>query len=106
MNDTPLSATTQNTERPHRLEQIDEAAVVQLYADGFTSLSLRDKTLVWHLYQAALAGRDIYFDQRYAHSLAMRDIVEEIVVHAEALPAQLRTEITRYAKLFWINSGP
>ena len=46
-------------ERPYLLEQIDEAAVVQLYADGFDALSLRDKTLVWHLYQAALAGRDI-----------------------------------------------
>jgi dipeptidyl-peptidase-3 len=102
----PVPAATHDTDRPHRLEQIDEAAVVQLYADGFETLSLRDKTLVWHLYQAALGGRDIYFDQRYRHSLAMRDIIEEIVVHGEALPAPLRSEITRYAKLFWINSGP
>ena len=28
---------------------------------------------IWHLYQAALAGRDIYYDQRYAHNLEMRD---------------------------------
>jgi dipeptidyl-peptidase-3 len=102
----PVTVTPQETDRPHRLEQIDEAAVVQLYADGFDALSLRDKTLVWHLYQAAVAGRDIYFDQRYRHSLAMRDIIEMIVVHGAALPAPLRDEITRYAKLFWINSGP
>ena len=79
---------------------------MQLYADGFETLSLGDKMLVWHLYQAALAGRDIYYDQRYRHNLAMRDILEEIVAHAEALPAPLRAELTRYTKLFWINSGP
>ena len=51
--------------RPYLLEQIDDAAVVQLYADGFGELSLREKTLVWHLYRAAIAGRDIYYDQRH-----------------------------------------
>ena len=44
------------TGRAYRLEQIDEAAVVQLYADGFADLSLNEKVLVWHLYLAALAG--------------------------------------------------
>ena len=39
--------------------------------------------LVWHLYQAALAGRDIYYDQRYAHNLEMRDVLEEILTHSE-----------------------
>ena len=63
--------------------------------------------LVWHLYLAALAGRDIYYDQRYRHNLAMRDILEEIVSHARRhrRPASL-AELTRYTKLFWINSGP
>ena len=41
-----------------------------------------EKMLVWHLYQAALAGRDIFYDQRYAHNLEMRDVLEAIVTHA------------------------
>src|SRR5436190_11440997 len=49
--------------RKYLLEQVDDAAVVQLYADGFESLPLDQKTLIWHLYQAALAGRDIHYDQ-------------------------------------------
>jgi dipeptidyl-peptidase-3 len=93
-------------ERTYQLEQIDDAAVVQLYADGFESLSRGEKTLVWHLYQAAIAGRDIYYDQRYRHNLAMRDILEEIVTHADGIPSDVLAEITRFAKLFWINSGP
>ena len=42
------------------LERVEDAAVVQLYADGFDDLALREKTLIYHLYQAAIAGRDIY----------------------------------------------
>ena len=64
------------------LERVDDAAVAQLYADGFNDLPLEQKTLIWHLYQAAIAGRDIYYDQRYAHSLEMRDVLEEILTHA------------------------
>ena len=52
--------------RKYLLERVDDAAVVQLYADGFKDLPLDQKTLIWHLYQAAIAGRDIYYDQRYA----------------------------------------
>ena len=93
-------------ERPYLLERVGEAAVVQLYADGFTDLSLKDKTLVWHLYQAAIAGRDIYYDQRYAHSLEMRDVLEAIVSHSYAIEAGPREANERYTKLFWINPGP
>jgi dipeptidyl-peptidase-3 len=93
------------TDRPYRLEQIDDAAVVQLYADGFAELSTNDRILVWHLCQAALAGRDIYYDQRYRHNLAMRDILEEILTHADGIAAGTHQELTRYTKLFWINTG-
>ena len=93
-------------ERPYLLERVDDAAVVQLYADGFEQLSLRDKTLVWHLYEAALAGRDIFYDQRYAESLEMRDVLEEILTHPDGVDPDSLAEIHRYTKLFWINSGP
>ena len=60
--------------RRYLLEHVDDVAVVQIYADGFPALSLREKQLVWHLYQAAIAGRDIYYDQRYAHNLELRAV--------------------------------
>ena len=73
--------TQERADRPYLLETIDDAAVVQLYADGFEALSRGEKTLIWHLYQAALAGRDIYYDQRYEYNLEMREVLEEIVTH-------------------------
>ncbi|MCC7180746.1 MAG: peptidase M49 [Acidobacteria bacterium] len=92
--------------RPYLLEQVDDAAVVQLYADGFHALPLGEKVLVWHLYQAALAGRDIYYDQRYRHNLAMRAILEAVLTHPDGIPEDVLAEITRYTKLFWLNTGP
>jgi dipeptidyl-peptidase-3 len=93
-------------ERKYLLERVDDAAVGQLYADGFTSLSLKDKALIWHLYQAALAGRDIYYDQRHALGLEMRDVLEAIVTHPTGVDSATLSEIHRYTKLFWINNGP
>ena len=92
--------------RRYLLERVDDAAVVQLYADGFAALPIEQKRLVWHLYQAALAGRDIYYDQRYVHNLAMRDVLEEILTHAAGVEPAALAEIERYTKLFWLNTGP
>jgi dipeptidyl-peptidase III len=104
---TPAPATTvAPPDRKYLLERIGEAAVVQLYADAFRDLPLRDKTLAWHLGQAAIAGRDIFYDQRYAHNLEMRDVLEAIVTHGSAVDPSTLDEITRYTKLFWINTGP
>src|SRR5437868_3098188 len=66
-------APAKTAERRYLLERVDDAAVVQIYADDFASLDLKTKTLVWHLYQAAIAGRDIYYDQRSPAGLEMRD---------------------------------
>jgi dipeptidyl-peptidase-3 len=92
--------------RRYLLETVDDAAVVQLYADGFAALDRRDKILVWHLYLAALAGRDIYYDQRYAHNLEMRDLLEAILRYGDAVDPRILAEVRRYTKLFWINTGP
>jgi dipeptidyl-peptidase-3 len=95
-----------SSDRRYLLERVDDAAVVQLYADGFASLALREKVLIWHLYLAALAGRDIYYDQRHAHSLEMRALLEAMLTHARNIAPSVLAEIRRYTKLFWINSGP
>src|SRR5947207_3010215 len=100
------ASTAAVTDRQYLLERVDDAAVVQLYADGFGNLSLRDKILIWHLSRAAIAGRDIYYDQRYAHNLEMRDVVEAILTHDAGVEPSTLDAIRRYAKLFWINTGP
>ncbi len=102
----PKAPAPPDANRKYLLERIDDAAVVQVYADGFRDLPLKEKTLVWHLYQAAIAGRDIFYDQRYAHNLEMRDLLEAIVAQPAGVDPATLAEIQHYTKLFWINSGP
>jgi dipeptidyl-peptidase-3 len=101
-----LSPHAPPADRKYLLERVDDAAVAQLYADGFASLPLDQKLLIWHLYGAALAGRDIYYDQRYAYNLEMREVLEEIVTHPAGIDSATLADIERYTKLFWLNTGP
>ena len=105
---TPAAATPAPppAERKYLLERVDDASVVQLYADGFSTLPLKQKTLIWHLYQAALAGRDIYIDQKHKDALEMRGIIERIVANPQGVDAATLAEVQRYTKLFWLNNGP
>jgi dipeptidyl-peptidase-3 len=102
----PAAATAPAGERKHLLERVDDAAVAQLYADGFEGLPLREKTLIWHLYQAAIAGRDIFYDQKHRDALEMRGALEQIVAHPQGVDQATLADIQRYTKLFWINNGP
>ncbi|MGH9240515.1 MAG: dipeptidyl-peptidase 3 family protein [Vicinamibacterales bacterium] len=102
----PAATDTAVPERKYLLERIDDAAVVQVYADGFESLPLREKTLIWHLYQAAVAGRDIFYDQRHRHGIEMRRILEAVITHPQGIDTAALDEIRRYTKLFWLNTGP
>ena len=95
-----------SVDRRYLLERVDDAAVVQLYADGFADLPLREKILIWHLYEAALAGRDIYFDQKHRHALELRSVVEAILRRPQGVDTATLKEVQRYTKLFWINNGP
>jgi len=104
--ETAPAAVDTHAGRKYLLERVGDAAVAQIYADGFAALPLGEKQLVWHLYQAALAGRDIYYDQRYAHNLEMRDVLEEIITHPSGVDPATLAEIERYTKLFWLNTGP
>jgi dipeptidyl-peptidase-3 len=102
----PPEAPAAQPERQYLLERIEDAAVVQLYADGFDALSARERVLIWHLAQAAIAGRDIYYDQRHETSLDARDLLEAILAHAEGIDRETLAAVAKYTKLFWIHSGP
>jgi dipeptidyl-peptidase-3 len=109
-------------ERKHLLERVDDGAVVQLYADGFERLPQGQRVLVWHLCQAAIAGRDIYLDQRCRDGVALRDLIEETLVALGAIGAAwdagarsagvddagiaALARVRRYARLLWLHSGP
>ena len=91
--------------RRWELDRVGGTAVVQLYADGFDELAKNDKLLAFHLTQAAIAGRDITLDQRFALNLPIRYVLESLWLTRDALPPAVRAEVERYTKLFWVHNG-
>ncbi len=91
--------------RRYELERVGTTAVVQLYAEGFEKLSLSDRILAYHLTQAAIAGRDIYLDQRFAYALGLRHVLESIYAVRDRLSSEVAAEVDRYCKLFWVHGG-
>lgn len=92
-------------EKKYLLERVGKVALVQLYADGFEELSSEDKILAHYLSKAALAGRDITYDQNHRHGLAIRNLLEEIVTHSDGIGQPVVEKITNYLKLFWVFNG-
>lgn len=91
--------------RPYLLETVDEFAVARLYADGFEELAPRERVLAFYLSRAAIAGRDILYDQMGRDLLEVRDLLEEILIHPRELRPEVLEPLHRYLKLFWINNG-
>ena len=94
------------TDRPYLLERVGDTAIVQVYADGFERLSLQEKLLAWHLAQAAIAGRDIYVRQRCAEGIEIRELMEELLTHAENMDRAELGRIRNYLVRFWVNNSP
>jgi len=99
------SGSAAEPEREYLLERVDDVAVVQVYCDGFDELPLDEKILIYHLTEAAIAGRDIFLHQKYRHSPMIRDLLEEIVTNSDGIDEDTLAEIRRYTKLFWVNNG-
>ena len=65
----------------YSVERFADLEVLRYYVPGFESLSLRQKTLVYYLSQAALEGRDILFDQNGKYNLRIRRLLESVYLH-------------------------
>lgn len=97
-------------ERQYTIEKIQmgdfgPVRIVQLYVDGFEKLSLKEKTLLYYLYQAAIAARDIAIDQRHRNALEVRDLLEAIYTHPKGIGKKILDQIVLYTKFFWVNNS-
>ncbi len=91
---------------PVRVETFADLRILRYRVAGFEQLTLRQKLLLYYLQEAALSGRDITYDQKYEHNLAIRRTLEAIVGHYagdRATPAF--AALLTYAKRVWFSNG-
>ncbi|MGB1014702.1 MAG: dipeptidyl-peptidase 3 family protein, partial [Nannocystaceae bacterium] len=90
----------------YRAEQFADNQVLRYQIPGFEELSREKKQLLYYLYEAALSGRDIIFDQKYRHNLAIRHTLEAIwrsYKHERDTP-DYKNFVT-YTKQVWFARG-
>lgn len=62
----------------YKADRFADIEVLNYKVPGFENLSLKQKLLVYHLTEAALAGRDIIWDQNCRYNLPLRQLIETI----------------------------
>ena len=87
------------------VDRVGSTGFVQLEAESFRGLTLRDQTLAYWLSQAAIAIDPINYDQNSAWGLRQKRLLEEILLHPQGIDAAVMGKIRNYAKLFWANRG-
>src|SRR5579871_4638845 len=86
-------------------EQFADLRVLRYNIPGFEGLSLKQKTLALYLSRAALAGRDIYWDQNYRHNLTLRRVFEQIVTNFNGdVGSDIFKKFLTYAKRVWFSN--
>lgn len=88
------------------VEQFADLRIMRYQVPDFESLSLKQKELIYYLSEAALAGRDILFDQNYKYNLTIRRTLENIYENYSGPRNTPEFEkYTVYLKRVWFSNG-
>lgn len=87
-------------------DQFADLRILRYQVPGFEELSAKQKELLYYLYEAALSGRDIIYDQNFKHNLRIRRTLEAIVGNysGDRTSPEYQQFLT-YAKRVWFSNG-
>ncbi|MBQ8021596.1 MAG: dihydrofolate reductase [Bacteroidales bacterium] len=105
-----LASCGQKTEAPedfkYTVDQFADLKVMRYKVPGWDELTLRQKTYVYHLAEAAKYGRDITWDQYCAWNLPVRHVIEDILNKYEGDRSSADfQQFTVYAKRVFFSNG-
>lgn len=88
------------------LDTFADLQILRYDLPGWNDLDLRQKTFIYYLSEATLAGRDIIYDQHCKHNLAVRKTLEAIfdTWKGDRSTADWK-KFEVYAKRVWFSSG-
>lgn len=100
------TANLHNGEFKYTADRFADLRVIRYQVPGFDELDADKKELLYYLYEAALAGRDIMYDQNYRHNLQLRKLFEQLVMNEDKLKSESDyPKLLEYIKRFWFSNG-
>jgi dipeptidyl-peptidase-3 len=104
----PKAANQRIASAPDRivLDTFADLQILHYELPGWEQLDLRQKTFIYYLSEAALAGRDIIYDQHCKYNLAVRKTIEAIynTYKGDRKTANWK-HFETYAKRVWVSNG-
>ena len=90
----------------YTVDKFYDLEILRYDVQGFDSLSLQQKQLVYYLSEAALQGRDILFDQNGRYNLRIRRALEALYNnYPYCREAEEFKAFERYLKRVWFSNG-
>ena len=87
-------------------ESFADIQMLRYKVEGFEGLTLKQKTYIYYLQEAALHGRDILFDQNGRYNLRIRQLLEAVYTHYNGSHTDaFYTQLGEYLKRVWFSSG-
>lgn len=104
--DNKQKAETASSEFNVECDRFADLEVLRYDIPGFNELTPQQKELAYYLYEAANAGRDIIYDQKYRHNLAIRKTLEGILTSfsGDKSSAEFK-QFETYAKRVFFSNG-
>ncbi|MCA0427769.1 MAG: dipeptidyl peptidase 3 [Bacteroidetes bacterium] len=104
--DNKQKAETASSEFNVECDRFADLEVLRYDIPGFNELTPQQKELAYYLYEAANAGRDIIYDQKYRHNLAIRKTLEGILTSysGDKAAAEFK-QFETYAKRVFFSNG-
>ena len=103
------SSSTQGTEGEnfeYTNERFADLQMLRYKVEGFEQLTLKQKTFIYYLQEAALYGRDILFDQNGKYNLRIRKMLEDIYTNYKGDREDEQFKAFEvYLKRVWFSNG-
>jgi len=89
-----------------KVDQFSDIKILKYHISNFDNLSNTEKKLIYCLSQAALSGRDIFWNQNFKYNLIIRKILEAIYIKNKDLDNSSDFKyFTTYLKRVWFSNG-
>lgn len=87
-------------------EAFADLQLLRYQIPGWDELSLQQKQLAYYLYEAALCGRDIIYDQKSKHGILIRKTLETVYgTYSGDKNSEDWKKFEVYCGVFWFNNG-
>jgi dipeptidyl-peptidase-3 len=87
-------------------EAFADLQLLRYQVPGFNELTLQQKTLAYYLYEAALSGRDLYYDQANKYGLTLRKTIEAVYgTYKGDKNSEDWKKFNEYAGRVWFSTG-